>query len=339
MDSLALLCNLYGDGPQTLRRLREAGCGTLASLESIESERLASLLRTSVRAAKRFQSEGRLLRERSEPAGERSSRARSSNEPTLRQASAAHPALNPVLVAWREHDAREGTDARAPGDTPTASTSKQPGTLVRLEGPSLEDLEGMDADLIACLRAAGVHSPRELCDADVLDLAGRGVAGYTRLLRMQFLARRRLGSEVERSTATVEASLRPVVDSRLTEAAANSPSARATLGPGADALAASDEQRCADPDAASQAEASARPQEAGVVIPHPPPERRRADRSQNGARGGVVARFSPRVDSCMPAEPALQSELERYAQGRESLRQTSPTVGDREEDGSSGPFA
>jgi hypothetical protein len=339
MDSLALLCNLYGDGPQTLRRLREAGCGTLASLESIESERLASLLRTSVRAARRFQSEGRLLRERSEPPGERSSRVPSSNESTVQQTPTAYPLLNPVLIAWREHDARVGTDERAPGDAPTVTESKQPKHPTRLQGPSLEDLEGMDADLIACLRSAGVDSLHELCNTDVLDLAGRGVAGYTRLLRMQFLARRRLDAEVARNTATVEVSPRPMAASGLTHAAATFSSAAGTRGPGADALAEPDEPRCTEPKAAPQAGASARLEMPGVVIPHPPPERRRADRSQVGARGGGVARFSPRVDSCVPAEPTLQSELERYAQERESVPQASPTARGREEEGSSGPFA
>jgi hypothetical protein len=48
----------------------------------------------------------------------------------------------------------------------------------------------MDGELLDRLARAGVGTPKALCDADVLDLAGRGVGGYTRLLHLQFLARR-----------------------------------------------------------------------------------------------------------------------------------------------------
>src|SRR5262245_40076537 len=64
MDALALLCNLYGDGPATLRRLREAGCASVASLDGIPAEDLALILGTSPVGAQRFQREARHLLQR-----------------------------------------------------------------------------------------------------------------------------------------------------------------------------------------------------------------------------------------------------------------------------------
>ncbi|HVS17425.1 MAG TPA: helix-hairpin-helix domain-containing protein [Planctomycetota bacterium] len=184
MDNLALLCNLYGDGPQTLRRLREAGFGTLAALETLESERLASLLRTSVRSAKRFQSEGRLLRERSEPAPERQVALAQDDAP-----DAADPLVAGVLTVWRERDAQARSPAAsakpAPGAPPTPAVRSSAASSA-----SLAALVGADGALFERLVRAGVGSPEALSEADVLDLAGRGVGGYTHLLHLQFLARR-----------------------------------------------------------------------------------------------------------------------------------------------------
>jgi len=64
MDALALLCNLYGDGPATLNRLKSAGLGTVDSLETIEPLGLAETLETTEAAARRFLREARLLGER-----------------------------------------------------------------------------------------------------------------------------------------------------------------------------------------------------------------------------------------------------------------------------------
>lgn len=184
MDTLALLCNLYGDGPQTLRRLREAGCGTLAALETIESERLASLLRTSVRSAKRFKSEGRLLRERSEPSAERV--AVRTVEATVESQPPADQLVANVLSAWREHDSRANEPA-----PPRESARVPPSPEAPLpRRGSLADLGGVDGDTLQRLARSGIVSPEQMAQADVLDLAGRGVGGYTRLLHLQFLARR-----------------------------------------------------------------------------------------------------------------------------------------------------
>lgn len=61
MDSLALLCNLYADGPTSLARLRAAGCTSLAALDELAPEDLVELLGASPAAAHRFLEEARQL--------------------------------------------------------------------------------------------------------------------------------------------------------------------------------------------------------------------------------------------------------------------------------------
>jgi hypothetical protein len=67
MDAMALLCMLHADGPSTLKSLRQAGCGSLESIESMEEERLAKVLGGPPAAARRFVREARHLRERLGP--------------------------------------------------------------------------------------------------------------------------------------------------------------------------------------------------------------------------------------------------------------------------------
>ena len=67
MDALALLCNLHGDGPETLQQLRRSGCRDLKALLVLEPERLAPLLGRDAAAARRFLREAQLLHQRLSP--------------------------------------------------------------------------------------------------------------------------------------------------------------------------------------------------------------------------------------------------------------------------------
>ncbi len=69
MDALALLCNLYGDGPATLKRLRSAGCTSCEALGELEAGELAEILDASPPAARRFLREARVLLERVDARG------------------------------------------------------------------------------------------------------------------------------------------------------------------------------------------------------------------------------------------------------------------------------
>ena len=64
MDSLALLCNLHGDGPATLAGLRELGCFELFEVLALPSASIARLFEGNERIAERFGREAVLLAER-----------------------------------------------------------------------------------------------------------------------------------------------------------------------------------------------------------------------------------------------------------------------------------
>src|SRR5262245_36540556 len=64
MDGLALLCNLYADGPVTLKRLRAAHVESLRELDRATPERLAGWLHASVPQARAFLEEARKLARR-----------------------------------------------------------------------------------------------------------------------------------------------------------------------------------------------------------------------------------------------------------------------------------
>lgn len=334
MDTLALLCNLYGDGPQTLRRLREAGCGTLAALETLENERLASLLRTSVRSAKRFQAEGRLLRERSEGSVERTPARRSAAE-------AAHPSpprdvlVASVLSAWRDRDARAGD---YPPPLATALHVEVPRAPLPAAREGLEGLDGMDAALLARLRESGIESLAALREADVLDLAGRGIAGFTRLLHLQFLARR---------TPQGRTPAKGVLPSGV-EAPVPAPS---DAGPrvepasvGVAQLVASEpgvppEEREARVPAAAAAEDRAELGADEVLVPARTQERRAGLRPALQPLLAVVPRFSPRSEPPAASPLPLEAELERHAAARRAAGSLVPEAPADDDAGSSGPFA
>ncbi|HUR26824.1 MAG TPA: hypothetical protein VM509_01450, partial [Planctomycetota bacterium] len=64
MDSLALLCNLYGDGPATLKRLRAGGVLRIEDVGDRRSSDLAALLELSPASARRFVKEAAALQKR-----------------------------------------------------------------------------------------------------------------------------------------------------------------------------------------------------------------------------------------------------------------------------------
>ncbi|MCY3004225.1 MAG: hypothetical protein NTV21_20715 [Planctomycetota bacterium] len=166
MNSLALLCNLYGEGPVTLRRLREAGCRTCDDIGKLDAAELARVLRGSLAAAERFRRE----------AGELTGRTLGEDEPPAPLASP----LAPALLAVETPSANE---------TPTAERTL-PIQHVGLElRPEL--LDGLDASACMKLRAHGVLTVEELAAADALDLSSVLDLPVTRAARLQFLARRR----------------------------------------------------------------------------------------------------------------------------------------------------
>lgn len=164
MDSLALLCNLYGQGPVTLRRLREAGCRTCDDVLCLEPTKLARALRTRRPAAERFQREARELAARVGVLGGPAPAIESSELAEL-----------PTPVA----------QVHEPEPEPATPVAEDGGAQLR---PEL--LDGLDSTLCLRLRSLGIERVEDLARADALELARSLEVPVTRVVRLQFLARR-----------------------------------------------------------------------------------------------------------------------------------------------------
>lgn len=64
MNALALLCNLHGEGPLTLRRLRRAGIRRIEHVQGLDETRLGEIVAFDPGRTERFLREAALLRER-----------------------------------------------------------------------------------------------------------------------------------------------------------------------------------------------------------------------------------------------------------------------------------
>ncbi len=207
MDTLALLCNLHADGPETLQLLRRAGWDTLAELEGVDAAALANALAISAERATRFQREAHHLRARLEGPGGDAAASAAASRTAARERSAPSPALPAARRGEPlEHEALEpelelpARDVLIPH--PSAAPAP-PAPLARLAKPPRPDpvprrallaphaIDGLDATACEALANAGITSLVELAQALPLELASASGIEYTRLLRLQFLARRR----------------------------------------------------------------------------------------------------------------------------------------------------
>jgi len=198
MDALALLCTLHADGPTTLGALRQQGCHTLDELEALAPELLERTLGGGARRVARFLAEARALEQRvdedwpeeertPEPGFPEAGRV----EPAQEQESgevAGRPVIEDVLEHWRRRDA--SSPPAPPGEAdllprPSPSGASRPATLLRQVG-----LDGLDDGLRDQLERAEIVSVEALAEADMLALAASCGQPYTKLLRLQFLARR-----------------------------------------------------------------------------------------------------------------------------------------------------
>ena len=208
MDALALLCNLHADGPLTLQRLRYAGCESLDSLVDLSPDVLAEVLEgefDQVQTADRFQREAVLLAQRIDgeaapddepedgawPEDEASSSSLGSlGLPDLAEVgpsaeAAADRSVSEVLAAWRS------LDDSTPPATPTRYEIPRP-TQDPLENRAIDEagLEGLTPVLANRLAEIGVLSLRGLMNASSVELAEKLPLAFTRVKRLQLLARR-----------------------------------------------------------------------------------------------------------------------------------------------------
>lgn len=178
MDTLALLCNLYGDGPKTLASLRRNGVPDLPSLLTQEASDVADWI--GAKSAKRFLREAQLLHERID--------AEQEEDDGRSEVEEREELLAPVLDRWREQDRSAPPAAtRRPAPSPVAPAQEDVFVGTPLEAGVLQ---GLDEDWVRRLAAAGVHDVETLAAGRGDELAVRAGVPFTRVLRLVFLARR-----------------------------------------------------------------------------------------------------------------------------------------------------
>ncbi|MEO6709831.1 MAG: hypothetical protein ABI054_06470 [Planctomycetota bacterium] len=191
MDALALLCNLYGDGPATLKRLRVNGLVRIEDLSARPVAELVKILALPLATARRFQNEALALQKRvldpEEPAV----------TPTAARVArrAAHEVVHgreAILdLASRRWDELE----RASLAPERVAPHKAAEALARRLATPLEAAQ-LDRATHGALEAAGVGSLEELLAFDSEELARTAALGISQVLYAQGLARRRTrGSE------------------------------------------------------------------------------------------------------------------------------------------------
>jgi len=166
MDGLALLCNLFADGPVTLGRLRAAHVSSLSELERASPERLAEWLHASVPQSRSFLEEARkLLRRLAE------------NPPVF-----VEP-LRPAERALAAREAPAGREALLSAAPPVDSERGR-----QLLVPGL--FPGLDEGVCARLARHQVRTVQSLSESAGLALARRTGIPYSILLELARGARR-----------------------------------------------------------------------------------------------------------------------------------------------------
>ncbi len=226
MDGLALLCNLFADGPASLRSLRSIGIRSLNDVLVVPEASLASTLKTSRAHVRRFQCEARGLQGRL---------AEMPLEPELRPTPGADPAAKGVLApihpltftGRRTPQAYELQPLDAERDEPL-SEAPQP---VAERAPDVEasaeeappapaspervlqrgELPGLDSQTCEALVREGVRTYRALIELASLGLARRVGIPFTRLLDLRYAAEGFLARPDVPGSAT-DTDLEPVRD-------------------------------------------------------------------------------------------------------------------------------
>lgn len=203
MEDLALLCTLHADGPATLRRLRRAGCETLAELESYDPHELAGILCVAPAVARRLGREARTLSRRlgvgvfedREEAPESAVDAPLDSVADTIGASAAldrrdRAILGKVLERWSREPGAERRELRperrSGGDRTPPSPPAGPPPRPAIPAGSVD---GLDPRLSERLAALGIGDLSALAAAEPLALARDLGLPFAQVRRLQFLAR------------------------------------------------------------------------------------------------------------------------------------------------------
>jgi len=168
MDTMTLLCNLHAEGPTTLRRLRQFGCGTFEDLLRTSTGRLAEALGMDEDGARRFWREAELLAQRCGSEG-----------------------LEPEEMGGSVMS--DSASLPTPGLEPPQVMATPPVPIVESLEPEL--LEGLDAQLCGELQTQGIVTLRQLWEASPLQLARETGRSLTELIDLQCAARNHFGAQ------------------------------------------------------------------------------------------------------------------------------------------------
>jgi len=224
MDPLSLLCTLHADGPQTLKRLRSAGCDSLQVLVSYDPAALAKILDVADAVARRLAREARLLVNRVEaPALEREEPApveHSAQAAPAVVATAPTQETTPEDLNRRDRELLQRVmDRWHTTDDDPAPAQAEPRTVAPQEvsPASVSDLvanavDGLTPELSASLRAGGIETLAQLAQADAGALAQQLAVPFATIRRVQFLAGR--ATAAPQASQPVQQPVRPVAPAR-----------------------------------------------------------------------------------------------------------------------------
>lgn len=185
MDALALLCNLYGDGPATLKRLRVHGVLRIEDLSEKPAGELANVLALTPATTRRFLKEAKALRKRVFDGGEgleRDAAPRVAPRAPREVLRGQQAIIDAVSRRWVEldRDLSPATEMEAPREVAKPVVIKTP--LAAAE---------FDRATHFALESAGISTLEELIAADGESLAQAADLGLSQVLFAQGLARRK----------------------------------------------------------------------------------------------------------------------------------------------------
>ncbi|MFT7540205.1 MAG: hypothetical protein ACI9K5_001165, partial [Gammaproteobacteria bacterium] len=210
MDALALLCTLYAEGPSTLQRLHGGGCGSLAALLELEPEGLKECLGWNDRVAERFLREAWILAERLDAGWAEEELPAEQERPSVALVpEASRPRgrgtvpvdqtqREQLLERWRALDSATPpaeialeADSRAVSYVVPERITEVPvrASTEPQSDPRLAEL-GLDPGHVARLESVGITTLDSFARRDGFELAQLLQVPFTRLQRLQLVARR-----------------------------------------------------------------------------------------------------------------------------------------------------
>ena len=195
MDALALLCNLYGDGPSTLKRLRAHGVLRIEDLGARQAGDLATVLALTPAIARRFLKEASALEKRVLDSDEAAQPAQKTPAP-VRVGREVVRGKQAMLAAaaqlWTELDRSSPLPQTQPAAEPAAFLAEP---LAQV-GTPLAAAE-LDRATFEALHGSGIRTLEDLAGMDSEVVAAACGLGLSQVLFAQGLARREARAQIE----------------------------------------------------------------------------------------------------------------------------------------------